>query len=329
MNYLDPKELLARAEAEGWRRAFFVTALELELRAVLSHIELIGTVYAGGATFECGTFADKGVTWLIVACETGAGTHPALSVVTDGHRLFKPFEVQILVGIGGSRKKSAKLGSVVAARAVYLAGSGKYQDGHFYSRPRTFEIDRGLVALAKKVALDGAWRLRVQDPQGETLVSLEEAEISAPPRGHVQAICSIEAVQADPDSELEKAIELDLNDTYVVEMEGYGAVYAAFRERTPSMVVRGVSDLTKEKTEERDEILQPIAAAHAAAFGFELLTHWAEVEAAPVLRLGLEKGTTLHWASRTRPRATQRFDRNGNRRRAADCGGGFRRRRCA
>ena len=58
-------------------------------------------------------------------------------------------------------------------------------------------------------------------------------------------------------------------------MEGYGASFAAHWNDTPSIVVRGISDLAHhEKSPDTDALRQPVAARHAAAFSFELLKHW-------------------------------------------------------
>jgi nucleoside phosphorylase len=66
-----------------------------------------------------------GQDWLIVVAESGAGTHPAQNTVTNAHIDFEP-ELQIFVGIGGSRKEDVPIGSVVAAEHVYMPYSGKY-----------------------------------------------------------------------------------------------------------------------------------------------------------------------------------------------------------
>ena len=95
------------------------------------------------------------------------------------------------------------------------------------------------------------------------------------PTGIVAPIVSIEAVLDDPESELEAQIAEHYGDACVVEMEGYGAVHAASRERVPSIVVRGVSDMTQAKSWKGDAKWQPLAACNAAAFAFEMLTHWA------------------------------------------------------
>ena len=102
-----------------------------------------------------------------------------------------------------------------------------------------------------------------------------------PPFAKVAPIASTEAVLDDPTSPLEQTLKKHYGDTHVVEMEGYGAVLSSQRERTPSMVVRGVSDMTQQKTDDDDEVFQPLAASHAAAFAFELLSHFGLLYDAP------------------------------------------------
>nr|WP_264569901.1 hypothetical protein [Sphingobium sp. B2D3D] len=251
----------------------------LEMEAVQSHIDYLGSVSGeDGAVYECGVFSDLGQDWLVVVTETGEGTHAALSAVSYAHRAFAPFEVMILVGVGGSRKEEAPIGSVVASDHVYMPYSAKYGAKGRSSRPRSFQPDSRLIGIAKKVRRERkGWPNRIRDPLECVLPARDAYPVDYPPIGLVKPIASIEAVLDDPTSELEALIAEDYGDTYVVEMEGYGAVYAASRERTPSIVVRGVSDMTQGKSPEDDALRQPIAAAHAAAFAFEMLSHWGQI----------------------------------------------------
>ena len=230
-----------------------------------------------GTVYECGTFySDLGKEWLVVVAETGAGTHPAQTAVTYAHNLFPEFEVQILVGIGGSRKSEAPIGSVVSSDHVYMPYSAKYAEGMRSSRPRTFQVDQRLINIARKVCRDKEWPSRICNPLGGKLPPLAAYPMVFPPIGLVAPIASVEAVLADPESELEALIADGYGDTCVVEMEGYGAVYAASQERVPSILVRAVSDMTQDKSPEKDTERQPVAACHAAAFAFEMLSHWAQ-----------------------------------------------------
>ena len=81
-----------------------------------------------------------------------------------------------------------------------------------------------------------------------------------PPAAIIAPIVSVEAVSANPDSELERLITQFYGDALAIEMEGYGAVFAANRERTPSMIIRGISDMRVGKAPELDLIHQPVAA---------------------------------------------------------------------
>jgi len=174
MDYRTTAHILDEANSRRMRKAFFVTALLLEMEAVRAHLIDMGAV-AGrdGTIFECGCFVDRGQEWLVVVAETGAGTHPAQNVASQGHHLFGDFEVQILVGIGGSRKKSAPIGSVVASDKVYMPYSGKAGEGGFTHRPVQFPLDPRLVNIAKKVRRDKVWPGRIRPPLDGTLPPLD------------------------------------------------------------------------------------------------------------------------------------------------------------
>lgn len=278
MTYRSAEEILQEADASGMRRAFMATALLLEMEAVQGHLKPVGSVLGrDGAIYECGVFSDSGKDWLVVVAETGAGTHAAENAVTHANILFPGFEVQFFVGIGGSRKSDVPIGSVVVSDQVYMPYSAKFSHGERRGRPRTLPVDGRLIEIAKKVRRDKLWPTRIRDPNDGELPAADAYPTKLPPLGLVAPIASVEAVLADPESELEALLADSFDDTCVVEMEGYGAVYAATRERIPSIVVRGVSDMTRDKSPENDAECQPVAACHAAAFGFEMLSHWGRL----------------------------------------------------
>ncbi len=306
MTYRSAEEVLHEADARGMRRAFVATALLLEMEAVRSHLRPVGSVLGrDGAVYECGIFSDSGKDWLVVVTETGAGTHAAESAVTYANILFPGFEVQFFVGIGGSRKTDVPLGTVVASDQVYMPYSAKFSDGMRLSRPRTLPVDGRLIGIAKKVRRDKSWPSRIRDPKEGKLLPIDAYSTEFPPLGMVAPIASVEAVLADPESELEALLADEFNDTCIVDMEGYGAVYAANREHIPSIVVRGVSDMTRDKSPEKDAELQPVAACHAAAFAFEMLSNWAQAYptdtlVAPGARPGPVVADTEHGSSAAR-----------------------------
>ncbi len=256
--------------------ALVVTALPLEMRAVRAHVQDFGSCLGkDGTVYECGIFTGEGSEWLVVVAETGAGTHTAQNAVTYAHQAFKQFDVMLFVGVGASRKTDVPIGSVVASSVVYYAHGGKYENGDFAARPRTGAVDPSLIGLARKVERDGSWQARIQAPLKTALPTTEYPQ-PFPPGGVVAPIISIEAVSADPDSELEQIIAKHYGDAHALEMEGYGAVFAANIERTPAILVRGISDMRARKTAAADAVNQPVAAAHAAAFGMEILNLWGQ-----------------------------------------------------
>ena len=199
MTYRSADDILREADASGMRRAFVVTALLLEMEAVRGHLRPLGSVMGrDGAVYECGVFSDSGKDWLVVVTETGQGTHAAQSAVTYANILFPNFEVQILVGIGGSRKIDAPLGSVVASDHVYMPYSAKYSDGKRHSRPRTFQVDQRLIGIAKKVRRDKLWPGRIRNPYNGKLPEIDAYPTELPPSGLVAPVASVEAVWPIP-----------------------------------------------------------------------------------------------------------------------------------
>ena len=266
-------------------KVLIVTALPLELGAVRAHVEDIGSVaIRGGPICECGCFRDPSGDWLVVAVESGRGNAAAQSAAERVRRDFREIDVQLMVGVGGSLKgDDAPIGSVVASERVHLVRSAKHGDEGVSTRPKAEEADPDLVQIARKVERDGVWPVRVREPRRGRLPAPDGEGYPGgwPPRALVAPVGSSDEVLADEESELANWLRERYGDACVVEMEGYGAMYAASRERTPAIVLRGVSDLAaSDKTAERDAVRQPVAACHAAAFGFEMLSHWAAARAA-------------------------------------------------
>jgi nucleoside phosphorylase len=270
-------DILRDAQTQGLRRALIVTALPIEMKAVRAHLRDLGACQGqDGTIYECGQYTRQGEDWLVVVAECGAGTHSTQSVVTYAHVEFGSFEILLFIGVGASRKAEAPIGSVVASSYVYFPYTGKYKDGEFSSRPHSLPVDVRLVSLARKVQRDEEWPERVLPPLKGTLPDTALYPQPFPPSALIAPIVSVEAVSADPNSELERQITHHYGDALALEMEGYGAVFAANLERTPSIIIRGISDMRGGKTPELDVVHQPVAAVHAAAFGFELLDGWGQ-----------------------------------------------------
>jgi hypothetical protein len=124
---LNKEQILSHVQTHGLRTVLVVTALPLEMKAVRAHLAHLGSVQGhSGTIYECGQFSATGSEWLVVVAQSGAGIHPAHNHVTQAHMDFGSFELIVFVGIAGSRKVEASIGSVVASNYVYFPYSGKH-----------------------------------------------------------------------------------------------------------------------------------------------------------------------------------------------------------
>ena len=152
-------DLLAEAKVKGWRTVLVLTALDLELQAVLAHLAYLYYVMGrDGKIYECGNFRVAGQEWLVVLVETGPGNHESQDAATNALMAIRP-ELQIFVGVAGSRKKDVPIGSVVVANHVYSPYSGKHDGSGFSARPREFPADSRLLDVARKIRRDEDGRI--------------------------------------------------------------------------------------------------------------------------------------------------------------------------
>jgi nucleoside phosphorylase len=225
-----------------------------------------------GQFYRFGTYEEPAGEWRIVHAITQPGNSDAAMVVTGAYSDFGGFDVLLFVGVAGSLKSSVRLGSVVAGDYVYHAESAKVEDGRYLSRPHAHQAASELINAAKIIESDRDWVDLIKPPIGFELPSTDQYPCRYPPHLVVKAIASGEKVVAGPDTEAYKIIREYLQDAAAVEMEGWGVMTAAHRHKASAMIVRGISDMCGDKTEDDDEKLQPIASAHAAAVAFKLLS---------------------------------------------------------
>ncbi|SDD59281.1 phosphorylase [Glycomyces harbinensis] len=172
---------------------------------------------------------------------------------------FSP-QVLFMVGIAGGRRDSA-IGDVIAATEVYGYESGKETDEEVLTRIKTLPSSYRLTQEAREVDREGAWLDRLALPAR-----------SAPPRVHHRPLAAGNRVIAGNASLTAALLHRECGDAQGIEMEGYGALAAAWRNSDVDvMVVRGVSDLVGGKDDASDAANQPVAARNAGAFALALL----------------------------------------------------------
>jgi hypothetical protein len=97
-----------------------------------------------------------------------------------------------------------------------------------------------------------------------------------PPDALVAPIVVGEKVLADRGSAVVALVRASYTDAVAVDMEDFGTLRGGrSTERARVLAIRGISDLVDEKAAADAGGAQPLAAANAAAFMFEVLTRWA------------------------------------------------------
>ncbi|MEL7353935.1 MAG: phosphorylase [Cyanobacteria bacterium P01_A01_bin.116] len=242
--------------------AVILTALPVEYMAVRSYLtNLKEETHPQGTIYERGTFVDGEQEWDVGIAEVGAGNASSAVEAERSIAYFKP-NIIFFVGIAGGIK-DVKIGDVVAATKVYGYESSKAGEKGFSVRPTAGQSTYAVVQRAKSEARKSEWLKRLTS--------------NSNPRVLVAPIAAGEKVVASTDSALFRFLRNSYNDAIAVEMEGYGFLNAAFAyPNIKTMVIRGISDLIKDKNaddlvEGNEEKRQERASQNASAFAFEVL----------------------------------------------------------
>jgi nucleoside phosphorylase len=277
MAYRVPADIRQEFRAHP-RRALVVTTVVHESRAVKAHLTnpeiLIGEK---DGLYEYGRFSDPAGDWLIVHAITSQGNTDASLVASKAHQEFGSFQAQMFVGVAGSLKDDIPIGSVVIGDYVYNGHSAKVEDTETLGRPHGLVPARELLTASQGLIYSDEWRDMIRSPIGFDLPNKANYPCDFPPLAIIKGIVSGEEVVAGGKSPRYIWLRSHFNDCGAVEMEGWGAMSAARYENTPAIVVRGISDMCAGKDHVKDKLHQPIAAAHAAAFAFSILSFRSKV----------------------------------------------------
>jgi len=240
-----------------------VTALQLERHAIRAHLRDVRIEHASGLFADRGSFSAGTANLNVAVIETGAGNVDAAVLTSRAEELLRP-KVIVMAGVAGGLKDVA-IGDVVASSKVYWLESGK-QSGDFQPRPDFAPVSNSLVQVARAVATDELWRERIKDPGGSW------PPANRAPAGLVAPVVAGEKVLADRRPEVARLAREFYGDALLVDMEDFGTLRGGrSTERARVFAVRGTSDLVEGKQEADTAGSQPLAAANAAAFVFELL----------------------------------------------------------
>jgi nucleoside phosphorylase len=241
--------------------------------AVRAHLTEPRAVLVEGVVADVGRFEVGSGHLTVAVVETGAGSIDAALTVQRAEMGLRPRHV-IMTGIAGGLKDVA-IGDVVASSKVYWVEGGK-EVPHVLPRPNQARVDSDLVQLARTVVADERWLARADRVGGG-----DWSAAGRRPAALVGPIAVAERVLADNAGRTATLIRDAYGDALCVDMEDFGALSgAASRGRALLIAIRGVSDLLHDKTNTDAAGAQPLAAANAAAFLFELLTLDAQLRTA-------------------------------------------------
>ena len=243
----------------GLLDALIVTALQLERRAVREHLDGVDTRAVGAARVDIGPFAVDAAALRVGVIECGPGNIDVAALTTTAAMSLKP-RVVLMVGVAGGLK-DVQIGDVVASSKIYWAEPGKSEDDFIRPRPELGTVSVELVQIAREVAADDSWQSR----------RLGAAVGTPSPRATVNPIVATERVVASSQSADAQRIRATYSDAVAVAMEDVGVAKAAAVAGADALAIRAVSDLLDDKAAADAAGRQPVAAANAAAFAFELL----------------------------------------------------------
>jgi nucleoside phosphorylase len=257
-------------------KVVIMTALSDERKAVLKYLtEVNEDIHpTSGTIYRKGLFTSETGKWEVAVVRIGMGNVNAAQGAQQAIDYLSP-DLLFFVGIAGGLKDVSP-GDVVAANKIYQYESGK-ASASFFPRAEVRMSAHSLVQRAQVVAEDDEWQKRIH---------LQSSGVF--PGAYVGAIAAGEQVLASTDSETWKLLQKSYSDALAIEMEGYGALAAAYINRgVEAIVIRSISDTLDDKVALDKQGFQYIAACHASAFAFEML---ANLSVVPQGKASLEKG---------------------------------------
>jgi len=265
-----------------------LTPLNLEFKAVCAHLVDARTVWhRGRLAATIGTV--PGVPWPVGVVTTGEGNIEAGVLAYAVSDWLRP-RALLVVGVAGGLRDDLGLGDVVVATWVYGYQGGKETRDGSTARPRTWRADLGLEQAARMVEAAGTWT----------------GSLTAQPSVQFKPIAAGDVVLNSRTSSLARQLNQNYSDAVAIEMESAGVASAAHLSQSlPVLVIRGISDMADGKKHLSDAAgLQPVAAAHAAAFAMAVLRElpWPAAGSFPGTGSG-EAGpdTVLRWQPAERP----------------------------
>jgi len=175
------------------------------------------------------------------------------------------------VGVAGGLK-DVKVGDIVIGQDVFgyergktdLVKDGANQVSIFKPRPKFGFSSYSMERMATNLAFSNEWK----DKASKIVNKVFHNEIKV----YTGTIASGEKVNADVRSDLHKFLSLNCSHALAIEMEGLGFLESCRAyPQIQSLLIRGISDLIKAKSEEDEKGSQEYATKNVAEFLFLIL----------------------------------------------------------
>lgn len=230
------------------------SALRVEYQEVKDHLTDIQEIMnPWGKVYEEGIFSYGNQSRKVTIVEVGRGNVSAAVETGMAIGYINP-KIVLFVGVAGGIK-DVNIGDVVVATKVYGYESGKAGET-FTSSPEVYPSSPRLIARAKAEAKKADWLTQLKPKASEKGLKVLVEPIAAGDK----LITSYNS--------LYEFIQNNFRDAVAVDMEGYGFLYAAYAYQVPALIIRGISDLIKDKKGDKN---QEMASQHASAFAFQIL----------------------------------------------------------
>ncbi len=240
-------------------RAVILTALKVEYEAVRTHLSNIREEVYKGTVYERGVFfpGNGNQSWDVGIAQIGAGNVGAAFETERAIDYLKP-DIILFIGVT-SGIKDVKIGDVVVATKVYEYELDRASNT-FRTKSDVGQSSYRLIQRAQAEARKTNWLQRIEEPFPTT------------PDVFVGPIAAGEKLIASTHFAIGEFLQRTYGDSLALEMEGSGFLAAiSTNEQAQTLVIRGISDLI-DHPRSNVQNSQEIAARHASAFAFEILS---------------------------------------------------------
>jgi len=253
-------------------KAVILTALEKECNALKTCFQFQDIIPLSFQptmdTFWKGTIETERCIWEVYYGVTGQKNVASAQATERILQFFRNDgfpDIALFLGVARGMK-DVDIGDVAISSLVLYYESGKFDDRRWYPRPDDYRSSKKMESIAKEIIREHKWVERIHDGREKI------------PQALLGPIVSGEKVVGEIDETDFEWIKGSATHAIALEMEAYGFSKTLHEYAIPDrLIIRGISDLGGGKSKVDASGSQELAAAHAAAFAYEVLKKYTEI----------------------------------------------------